>query len=123
MRTTVREWPARRIKASFVVLCCGPVLWLLGPFLFEAGESLGDRFTFVGLVLAPSLIYAAVIYRKVPVIVFGTALAALELWSLWATFNGESSTSALAILAIPFFGIPLVLLGWVVQAWSRPPDF
>ncbi len=49
----------------------------------------------------------------------GAALAALELWSIWAAVTGESSTSGLAILWIPFAGIPLVLVGWLLQTWSR----
>ena len=112
----------RRIKAVFVLVCVGAVAWIVAPALTELGEreSLWTELSFVGLILAPSLTYAAVIDRRVPVVVFGSALAALELWSIWAALTGESSTSALAILWIPFVGIPLVLLGWLLQTWSRP---
>ncbi len=108
----------------FVVVCGGPVAWLLAPSMVEGpgepGPSLSDVLFFAGLVGAPCLLYALVIRRRIPVIVFGSALAALELWSIWAAETGESSTSALALLSIPLAGIPLVLLGWLMQTWSRP---
>ncbi len=128
MGTTVRE-PARtsrndrgtlRLKALFVVVCAAPVCWIIAPALpGGAGESIWTTLSIAGLFALPCFAYAVVIYRRTFVIGVGAALAALELWSIWAAVTGESSTSGLAILWIPFAGIPLVLVGWLLQTWSR----
>ena len=131
MGTTVREPDrgperdtfTRAVKAFFVLVCGGAIVWMLGPAvsqgLDESDLPLVTTLVFLAIMAAPPVLYATLIHRKLPVIVVGAALTALELWSIWAAQTGESSTSGLALIWIPFGGIPLVLIGRIVQTWAR----
>jgi hypothetical protein len=132
MGTTLREWargegrdPATWVaKVTFVVMCGGGVAWLLVPAVLASSGEIDlpwtSVFFYFSVFASPPILYAALIHRKGFVIVIGAALAALELWSVWSALTGESSTSGLAVLSIPFFGIPLVLVGRLLQTWTRP---
>lgn len=121
---TERDPVTRVAKPFFVLVCGGLLVWLLAPAVFEDTGDTGPAFTsavvFLALTAAPPVLYGVLIHRRFPVVVVGAALTALEIWCIWVAQTGESSTSGLALLWIPFGGIPLVLLGRLWQTWTRP---
>ena len=117
----------RAVKA-FVVILCGVVpAIVLGMMIVQSvrrgfdgtADSIKYGLIASAILLAPVALYAALIKAKLPVVVVGIGLVALEAWSVWNAVTSESSTGGLAILSIPFFGIPFVLLGWAADVWIR----
>lgn len=75
-----------------------------------------------GLLVAPAALYAAVIRADPLVVVVGGGLVALQTWSAWWAFTDDASTAGLALIWIPFAGIPFVLVAWFLEVLSRPPE-
>jgi hypothetical protein len=124
--TTEHDLGARGVKAAVVVLCGVIPAVVLGTYLVRAlaegvdgPVSVWAGVTFAVFLLAPVALYAAHIRTKVPVVLFGLGLVAIETWSIWNTYTLDSSTAGLAILWIPFAGVPFVLLGWALDVWIR----
>jgi hypothetical protein len=121
---------ARAVKAVAVIYCGVLPAIVAGMTIVSAvvdrslpaGDDLSIGLGAVALLLAPVALYAAFIRTDALVVVVGTGLVALQTWSTWAAFTGESSTSGLAILWIPVAGVPFVLVGWFVDAMARSPD-
>jgi hypothetical protein len=124
--TTENDLWARGVKAVVVILCGVIPAIVLGMYLVRSlteGPSAGETVKYGAisalLLLAPVALYAALIRTKVPVVLFGAGLVAIETWSIWNAYTLESSTAGLAILWIPFAGVPFVLLGWAADVWIR----
>lgn len=124
--TTEHDPWARGVKAAVVILCGVIPAIVLGMYLVRslADGVDGAPSVWVGVVsalllLTPTALYATLLRTKVPVILFGVGLVAIETWSIWSTYTLDSSTAGLAILWIPFAGGPFVLLGWAVDVWIR----
>ena len=124
--TTDGDLWVRGVKASVVILCGVIPAIVLGMYVVRSvvdgvgtGSSVKYGVISALLLLAPVALYAALIHTKVPIVLFGTGLVAIETWSIWNTYTLESSTAGLAILWIPFAGVPFVLCGWAIDVWIR----
>ena len=118
---------ARAVKAVAVVYCVVLPAIVAGMTMVSSvfheplsgGEDLRLGLTLAALLLAPGILYAALVRTNVVMVVAGGGLVVLQTWSVWAATTGTASTAGLAILWIPFLGVPLVLVGWAVDVWVR----
>ncbi|MDQ4124328.1 MAG: hypothetical protein M3134_01840 [Actinomycetota bacterium] len=118
---------ARAVKAAAVIYCGVLPAIVIGMTIVEsiswapvaAGESVRYGLISGAVFVAPAALYAFLIRTNVVVVAGGAGLAALQTWSIWAATTGTASTAGLAILWIPFLGIPVMLLAWAVDVWIR----
>lgn len=118
---------ARAAKAATLIYCGVLPAIVVGMEVVAAlrlgSDSTGTifRFALVGasMFLLPVALYAALIRTNAAVAVVGGGLVALQTSSIWVMVTSGSSTAGLALLWIPFLGVPFVLLGWAFDVWVR----
>lgn len=125
--TAERYLWVRSVKAAVVIICGVVPAIVLGMLIVQSfrldfegtAGSLKYGLIASAFFLAPTGLYGALIRTKIPIVVVGIGLVAIEGWSIWNVVTSTSSTGGLAILTIPLAGIPFVLLGWAVDVWIR----
>lgn len=118
---------ARAVKAATLIYCGVVPVIVVGMEVVASlklgFESAGTivQFALAGasIFLLPVALYAGLLRTNAVLAVVGGGLVALQTVSIWAMVSSESSTAGLALLWIPFFGVPFVLFGWAVDVWVR----